>query len=493
MTCWPNSLFSRMAVKTGSTEAAGATEGSPLKHFVSVQLPYVSASAPVSPITEPMYIIRDGTLRMTGGTVTNVLMLKYPLAGNFSFSHRNIRRDWGESHAQFGGTAYLAKPDLANITVRGLPARSSVVLDSKALKNNQDNRLTLDVTGDKVVMKVNEVEAVVDRRTASMPFLGLLFEHHTIAEIADISLQGEPVIPREVDLIGEDLRGWDCSLISGYLMPMLLPSPAGQDHQLLTRRAQYETNLERFSWFTADSELRNGQWPGLPNDGHQQHLQYQRPLLEGESISYEFFHEEGKQEVHPSIGRIGILLRPEGVKLRWLSQRQSLESLDLDPLHEVAPDERLGDGKPELRENDWNQVTLTLSGESVIVEVNGKPVCRLLTSLDQRFGLLGEQGRGCRVRAIRLTGPWPETLPENLFEAQGRPDLSLERQIRRNDEAYLDALGAVPRTCGRPDFFSFPSVTGGSLGSFGSWGIDVDATSLAAGCWRMRSLDCPHG
>ncbi len=413
------SLFNRMTVQAGWTEAADATVGSPLKHFVSVQLPYIHK--PVSTVTEPMYVTRDGTLRFTGGSGQNALLLKYPLEGDFSFSHRNIRRGWGESHSQFGGTAYLATPHNSTLTVRGLISRNSVALDHKVSHLNKDNTQTLAVRDDQVVMNINQTDVVADRRTASMPFVGVHFEHHVIAEVADIRLEGNPAIAREVNLIDEDLRGWSCPIIGGALMPMLLPLKPDQDpDQMQAQRQQNQENAERFAWFSREDELRSGQGGVSPDAGGQRHIQYQRPLLDGDTIRYQYFHEAGKQETHPAIGRIGVLLRPDGVKLRWLPQRDSLESDGLDPLHEVDPDELLGDGSPELRADDWNDVELTAEGDDVVVEVNGKPICRFTTSIDRRFGLLGETGRQCRVRAIRLTGDWPETLPENILKEANR-------------------------------------------------------------------------
>ena len=200
-------------------------------------------------------------------------------------------------------------------------------------------------------------------------------------------------------------------------MPMALPLTPDQDpDQVQAQRQQNLDNAERYAWFGRDGELRSGNGGVSPATAGQRHIQYMRPLFDGETIRYEFFHQADEQETHPSIGRIAVLLRPDGVKLRWLPLRDSLESADLDPLNEVDPDELLGDGKPELRENDWNDVELTAEGDDVVVTVNGKPVARFATSLDRRFGVLGEADRDCRIRSIRLTGDWPKTLPENLLE-----------------------------------------------------------------------------
>ena len=423
------SLFNRATVGAGRTAAAGATVGSPLKHFTSVQTPYLDV--PVALATEPLYAIRDGSLHMTGGSGQNTLMLKYPLEGDFAFRHRNIRRGWGETHQQFGGTVYLVKPHNSTLTVRGLVSRTEVVLDQNATHMDKDNTQALIARGDQVVIEVNGEELVVDRRTASMPFVGLQFEFHVISEAVDVRLEGKPTIPRRVDLIDEDLRGWNCPIIGGSLMPMALPLKPEQDpDQVRAQRQMLRQSAERAAWFDRDGELHSGSGGVSPAAG-QRHIQYVRPLLDGETIRYEFYHQSGKQEAHPSVGRIAVLLRPDGVKLRWLPQRDSLESTDLDPLNEVAPDEWLGDGKPALREDDWNVVAVTAEGDDMLVEINGRPVCRFAASLDRRFGLLGEADRQVRVRDIRLTGDWPATLPQDLFEREREREREREPEPER--------------------------------------------------------------
>ena len=88
----------------------------------------------------------------------------------------------------------------------------------------------------------------------------------------------------------------------------------------------------------------------------------------------------------------------------------------MEPLHEVEPDEILGNGQPALRDGAWNQVRLSRNDSHIVVAVNGKLICRFAISIDQRFGFLGEQDRNCRVREVTLTGPWPKQLPELFVE-----------------------------------------------------------------------------
>ena len=41
----------------------------------------------------------------------------------------------------------------------------------------------------------------------------------------------------------------------------------------------------------------------------------------GETLRYEFFYEPGKSHGYPSLGRLAFVLEPDGVRLRWLSER----------------------------------------------------------------------------------------------------------------------------------------------------------------------------
>jgi hypothetical protein len=275
----------------------------------------------------------------------------------------------------------------------------------------------LELQGQAMKVTVKGAYGTTDQRTESMPFAGLMFYRNSVSEVDQIRLEGAPIIPREVNLIGPQLRGWCCSILGGYMPDAHLPLAPTENADAVRRsreRQQQDAKKQR-TWFVSDGELLSGDRLYKYNSGDQRHIQYMRPLWEEESISYEFFYEAGVQEMHPSVGRIAVLLRPAGVKLRWLSQASSLESFEMDALHELPPDETLGKGRPELREGDWNRVNVLHEGQTILVEINGKPVCRFAPALDQRFGLLGEKDRSCRIRALRLAGPWPRTMPEDLF------------------------------------------------------------------------------
>ena len=408
-------LFNRMAVVTGASDMSGTAEGSPLKHFISVQTPY--GLKPVSTMTEPLYAMEEGILRYAAGSGHNILMLKYPLEGDYTFTHRNLHGFRGESHTYFGGVAYMPKPEGSAATVRGLVSRGQVEFKNLPLARNQEITQALSLTDDRITMTIDGNAAVEDRRSASAPFVGVVFEHHTVVSTTGYALAGNPRVARHVNLIDADLRGWTANITGGSIPAIDLPIPPDQDiDQVRAQRQRNAENHHRFAWYSRDGQLLSGSGNSQPDAAGQRHIQYHRPLLDGESIDYRFQYDAGSLEVHPAIGRVVILLRPEGIKLRWLSQAHSLESFELPPLHEVDPDELIGSGKPKLRQGDWNEVKLTAEGDQVVVEVNGEAVCRVGLGLDRRFGLVSEAERECQVQEIRLTGPWPETLPDDLME-----------------------------------------------------------------------------
>lgn len=389
----------------------GAAPGSPLPHFISVQAPH--RGYPVSAATEPLYRLEGQSLHFTGGHHHNLLMLKYPLTGDYTFRHRNEHYDWGESNSFAGGVAFLVEPHISSAKLRGLTDRNSTPSFPAATVRYGDNVHGLEFSGDDVLLTVNGQQVLRDRRAASMPFVGIVLEHHVIASMADLRIEGNPTIARHVDLIDAQLRGWHSPILDAMLPPLLLPAGPDQDAAAVTAAlASVNQNPERFSWFSRDDELRSGN--AAVGSSGMRHLAYLRPLLDGETFQYEFDYQPGQREVHPAIGRIVVLLRPEGVKLRWLPQTHSAESIHLPPQHEVQPLEPIGDGKPNLVVGS-NQLRITIDGDRAVVSVNEQPVCRVELSIDRRPGLVGEADRASVIRSARLSGDWPTSLPQQLM------------------------------------------------------------------------------
>ncbi len=104
-----------------------------------MQLPYLGV--PVSAVTEPRYLDRDGSIHFGAGADSNVFMFKYPLAGDFSFSHRNVYHGWGGSHNLYGGTSYVTRSTDSNLTARAI-GRNSVKFPTELIKKRVETRPT---------------------------------------------------------------------------------------------------------------------------------------------------------------------------------------------------------------------------------------------------------------------------------------------------------------------------------------------------------------
>ncbi|MEM6470630.1 MAG: DUF1583 domain-containing protein, partial [Planctomycetota bacterium] len=151
------------------------------------------------------------------------------------------------------------------------------------------------------------------------------------------------------------------------------------------------------------------------------HLAYLRPLLDGESIEMDVYYDpETNTEVNPAIGRIAVLLRKDGVKLRWMSQAASAEVFQMDVDHEADPDEVFGTGQLPLQEKAWNTLKLSAEEGVITVSVADQAVAAFEAALDRRPGVYCEPGKNARVRNVTLSGDWPEEIPEDLFSV-GQP------------------------------------------------------------------------
>ena len=158
------------------------------------------------------------------------------------------------------------------------------------------------------------------------------------------------------------------------------------------------------------SARRSEFWPGAIESW----LHYQQPLRDGDKLHYEFFHQAGKFEAAPTIGRIAYLFGSEGITRHWLTDGKY-------DVFNVAPDNGILEKKKlTLKEDDWNVVEMSLSGDQLKISLNGKPaVTEKLKDSDSRFfGFYHDAGRtSLRVRNAKLTGNWPKE-----FTAKSRED-----------------------------------------------------------------------
>lgn len=394
-------------------------KGSPLKHWVAVQQPY--SQIPVTGDREAYFGVDSaGKLTAVGGVDQNLLMLKYPVEGEFAFSFRCVRRGWGDADASYGAATFQNRLYNNTAVYKAFVARKQAEFKFTSPKANGkgDDLEQLDVTEDRVVYSVNGAAAMVDRRTSVYPFVGLVFNPSAICTVHNISITGNPTIPRSVSLLSPDLRGWSCPIVSGRLVESYLATE-GAKLQAVSPSRQYTDDAltSQFSWFIAsDGTLRSGNDNTGYGPDQQRHLQYQRPLLDGETFSYAFRYQPDQSNVHPSMGRVALVFSSEGLTLRWLKQTYSLESDDQTATMELPVDEVLADVAAILKPDSMNEMQLRLVGDKCEAILNGTAIARFTVATDRRPGLLGLKRQRCEVQDVTLSGDWPERLPSDLME-----------------------------------------------------------------------------
>ncbi|TWU06369.1 DUF1583 domain-containing protein [Stieleria varia] len=414
-----NKTLSRI---TDSFASASATD-TRMDHFIAYQTPF--ASLPVSKRNLPKWAASEGRFLYGGGLDVNLMMLKYPLAGDFTFQVIQRPRPYGGFSVTANGVSFAAQEYNQSAIAMGLIGRGEVKGEYTTGEKNMPLKMELVHRGEEVVFRAGGQDLFTDDRAAAFPFVGLFMKSYSISEASDIVISGSPTIPRQVDLLHPRLRGWSSHILSTALPPLHLPLTPDQNAKSLEkeRLELAEQAAKSLRWRAVDGELQSRTLEEGYNQAVASHVHYQRPLLDGESLTYEFWYDPEKMEVHPTIGRVAMMVRPSGIQLRWLSQSNSLESRahpgdSADPTareREFDPDEKLIDGNLTLHPGDWNTVRLTAKGEQVVITINDQAAARVAMALDKRPGLLCEKERQCRVRKITLSGDWPETLPDNLL------------------------------------------------------------------------------
>lgn len=347
----------------------------------------------------PIWLSHEEHILHLSGSETDLLLFQYPLQGEFQFeceaqAGSGIEADGG---LVYGGQQVYPSGTGANLTmsVAGLgsvesrfspflhlssrPAFNRWSISTGISQAGQATPVTVAINGHPLWRGQSKVQPG--------PWLGIRSSDASRPLFRNLKLTGQPVIPRTVNLVSEnESRGWQHSdswrLAGGEI---LVP--------------QREANAKA----TVVEDL----------------LMYQRPLLTGESITYEFFYEPGVHEVSPALGRVAFLLQPDGVRIHWVTDGDR-EWTGLTADNAVTePLNRRGPRPVPFKMKDWNRVAFTRSDQGVTVSLNDVTVYQRPVdwSGDHRFGLYHRStANGGRVRNVVMTGDWPETVPQEFLE-----------------------------------------------------------------------------
>ena len=379
----------------------------------------------------PVWLTHDDHVLHLAGSGNDVLFFRYPLQGAFEFhcdtqSGGRYETDGG---LVFGGFHYQplsVSSQLGVFDSQGTPLGKQFCSFYPGLQP-AFHHLSID-SSQSATLSVNRHPMWNDPNAALSPWLGLRGLDERRPLFRNFKLTGQPVIPRAVSLTaGETLRGWQ-NLADGDVQAAAgSPSPGSIGWRLSAGVIQATGDA------AAASRVENL-------------LSFQRPLVGGESVSYEFLHVPGMEEVSPALGRVVFLLQADGVRLHWMTNgRREWTGLETDN-NVVEPLNRRGPRPLPLKVNDWNQLTLTRLEQSVTLTLNDVAIYQrpIDWAGDLRFGLYrhrtapGSQiQNGAQIRNVVLTGDWPETIPQEFHE---NPTATLGEPLPAADRHALNRI-----------------------------------------------------
>ncbi len=385
----------------------------------------------------------------------SALIFRYPLTGNFEVTASIPEGGWSEGGLLYGGLLFtnFRYNNQINLAVPGREgsrrAPGLVLRDSES-----DNVSTLAVNNGEVQYVVNGHSVFREPAGVGSPWLGLRSTSGWTPSFRSLRITGQPQIPPEVRLL-DDARmlGWSANFY------------AERAGNALEVQSQGSTLAQpQLDWSFEGGELRGLRRPAQPGSAGgsvvESLLAYQRPLWNGEQVSYRFFYEAGRTQVHPAVDRLAFLLQADGVRLHWLTEGAGTW-IGL-PRDNVADDPagQQHRGKLPLKESDWNTVTLAIADDRLSLTLNDELVYRrqLPPDAPRRFGFYHHREQeAVRVRDVVLSGDWPQTLPADFGHdpfALVSPPSPARRQVARQliTEPTLarDALPLVRRAAGLP-------------------------------------------
>ncbi|MFO1001612.1 MAG: DUF1583 domain-containing protein [Planctomycetaceae bacterium] len=153
--------------------------------------------------------------------------------------------------------------------------------------------------------------------------------------------------------------------------------------------------------------------PELNGAGEERMLRYVWPLVWDSEVTYEFFCDDGKSIVHPSLGRTAFLIEHTGVAVHETTNG-IWEDSHLDPLHRSMEGNRVSMASLPLKSGEWNQMVFQINGDLIRLRLNDVLIHEsdVAATNDRCFGLFYYCDQTeARVRNIVLKGDWPKTVP----------------------------------------------------------------------------------
>lgn len=369
------------------------------------------------------WTFRDRTFTHHPGHLIDMLYLDVPFRGNFQLDCELSGFNWTEMRVCYGGIMIGPKAGLKQVARHQLDHYLPEIAIVPPLEPIRGGWYAY-----RLVVKNGSMTSYVNGRqiyqsalpTEGDPWLALWCDGRAAGGARNLTITGAPTVPDRLNLSAlPDLTGWRADeydeRIGGDQAAWLK-----RGDELVGRRGNPAEALRGGNVLLSSASSQASLRDPMFGSKRESVLRYHRPLFEDGEISYEFFFEPDRAMVHPAVGRLALMLEPDGVKRHWLTDAQyERTGLAADNVA-VEPECRRGPATLPLKAKAWNRVTLALAGDTITLRVNGELIyARALEPTNLRnFGLFHfADETEVRVRNVTYRGDWPRTLPGELVKS----------------------------------------------------------------------------
>jgi len=356
-------------------------------------------------MTSAKWLVHDDHLLHLSGSGRDALMLRYPLGGEFEFQCETGGRVGADGGLIFGGLGFHVQSTEFRMTgTDGETLGQRPCPFVRPRYTSSFNRMSLSVTADSTMTAFNLHPMWTDKNGfQASPWLGLSSVDASQPLFRNLKLTGKPTIPRAIPLIA----GGDAGTLRGW-------------HPWIFGDSSTANGDPALKWRVVNGVVTNSSIESkVATPNSEQVIAYQRPLLDGENVSYEFFYKPGECEVSPTLGRVAFLLHPDGVRIRWLTESAwdwtglAADNAITEPLNRRGP-------RPlSLHVNEWNRVTIARAKGTVTLSLADVVVYQrpIDWTGDQCFGLNRHGSiNEAKIRNVVMSGDWPQTLPPEFLD-----------------------------------------------------------------------------